>query len=167
MSQAHLQFSADNTPRAYKIRTPSASIPIEHPAYAKEPADSWSAGSRRHRVRSAVRSADRPYRSVLEQVEVAADATTRTLGTLLALGTVLVVVLVGGVPRVAVVTAGTVAAVVTIGTAVIATVVAIVIAGFAAATRTIVIVAVIVAVVAIAAATRTIVVIAVIVVVMA
>ena len=55
--------------------------------------------------------------SVFERIKVAAHAATRTLGALFAIGTVLVVVLVGGVTRVAVVTTATTA---TVGTAVIA-----------------------------------------------
>ena len=80
----------------------------------------------------------RPIRErdlVLERIKVATDAATRALGTLFAVGAVVVVVVVGGVARVTVrataTATGTATAVITI-----ATVIAI---GRATATRTIII----------------------------
>lgn len=77
--------------------------------------------------------------SVLKRIKVAADAAARTLGTLFAIGTVLVVVLVGCVTRIAVVAA---AAATTVGTTIIAIVVTVIAIG-TTTTRTIIIITIV------------------------
>ena len=77
--------------------------------------------------------------SVLKRIKVAADAAARTLGTLFAIGTVLVVVLVGCVTRIAVVAA---AAATTVGTTIITIVVTVIAIG-TTTTRTIIIITIV------------------------
>ena len=77
--------------------------------------------------------------SVLKRIKVAADAAARTLGTLFAIGTVLVVVLVGCVTRIAVVAA---AAATTVGTTIITIVVTVIAVG-TTTTRTIIIITIV------------------------
>ena len=93
--------------------------------------------------------------SVLKRIKVAADAAARTLGTLFAIGTVLVVVLVGCVTRIAVVAA---AAATTVGTTIITIVVTVIAIG-TTTTRTIITIVIAVIVTIGTTTTRTIIII--------
>ena len=155
----------DGSPPAGNRRAPvTRSGQWDRPCRVCDPFPDGSQTQWCREIRSWINPVTAIAESVLEQIEVAADTAARTLGTLLAVGAVLVVVLVGGVPRVTVVTARTiVAAIITI----IAAVVAIVTVIVAATARTIVIITIIVAVVTVAATARTIVIITIVVIVAA